>query len=103
MSTSQRPHATAKKRSHHGPRAEAPPPIVERPDGYYWIGDGDLGEFGPFESYELARVDRDGGSEEALTPTDTLQEAEREIAGSAFPEPHAGEAVEDDSPHLQEE
>lgn len=79
-----------------------PPPIVERPDGYYWIGDGDLGEFGPFETYELARSDRDGGSEEALTSSDTLEDAEREIGGAAWVPP-AGEAAADDVPDSLEE
>jgi hypothetical protein len=75
-----------------------PPPIVERPDGYSWIGDGDLGEFGPFETRELARSHRDAGSEEALTPSDTLADAEREIGGSAWPAPPVGEPLADEAP-----
>lgn len=83
----------------------AAPPIVERPDGYYWIGDGELGEFGPFETYELARANRDAGAEEALTPADTLRDVEREIGISELPGAEAGEAADSTSPppHLERE
>ncbi len=79
-------------------RAQAPAPapaIVERPDGYYWIGDGHLGEFGPFESYELARADRDAGSEQALAPTDTLQGVEQQTGVADWIDAQTGEPSED--------
>jgi hypothetical protein len=45
-------HVSPRKRSRR-PQNDAAgeavlPPIVERPDGFYWIAEGDLGEFGPF-------------------------------------------------------
>lgn len=86
-------------------RADEPlPPIVERPDGYYWVGDGTLGEFGPFESYELARADRDAGSEEALEGHDILNDAEREAGLPVLTDPSAGSLDRDGTePHLHEE
>lgn len=88
--------------------AEAPPaeptPIVERPDGYYWIGDGELGEFGPFDTYELARADRDVGTEEPLAAPATPQQAEREVGIADWIDPETGEPAEGGSPpHLQSE
>lgn len=75
--------------------AASAPPIVERPDGYYWIDDGQLGEFGPFETYELARVDRDAGSEQALAPADTLQGVEQETGVADWVDAQTGEPSED--------
>lgn len=68
-----RPPRTAR----HTASAPTAATIVERPDGYYWIADGPMGEFGPFETYELAVADRDAGSEQAIAPTTALREAER--------------------------
>ncbi|HEY9106776.1 MAG TPA: hypothetical protein VIN58_08855 [Roseateles sp.] len=78
----------------------APPqPVVERLDGYRWVGDADLPEFGALDNHGLAREERDGGSVEGLAP-DALSDAERELDFPALPE--AGRD-DDDSPHLQEE
>lgn len=74
------------------------PPIVERPDGFYWLADGDLGEFGPFETYEMARADRDAVSEEALTPAEALEEAERDLGMAGWNDAQTGEPVEGASP-----
>ncbi len=69
-----RPAAARRRR----PRPRQEERIVEHPDGYYWIADDGKQEFGPFESYELARTDRDALSEEAIAPGEALHEAERE-------------------------
>jgi hypothetical protein len=80
-----------------------PPAIVEHPDGYYWISEGGLGEFGPFETYELAQADRDAVGDEALAPGDALQQAEREIGVADWIDAETGEPAEGASPpHLQE-
>ena len=78
--------------------------IVERPDGYYWQEpDGDQ-EFGPFESYELARADRDAVGEELLGNGETLHEAERDIGINEWLDAETGEPAEGQSPpHLDEE
>ncbi|MDE2401839.1 MAG: hypothetical protein KGL90_09260 [Burkholderiales bacterium] len=80
------------------------PLIFERPDGYYWQDTDGNQEFGPFESYELAQVDRDAANEQALSPGLELQEAERDIGIADWIDPETGEPAEGGSPpHLQEE
>jgi hypothetical protein len=77
--------------------------IVERPDGYYWAGpDGDA-EFGPFDSRDAARADRDRYSEEAPSEGETVQEAEREIGLNDWIDAETGAPAEGQSPpHLEE-
>jgi hypothetical protein len=77
--------------------------LVERPDGYYWVGpDGDA-EFGPFESRDVARADRDRYSEEAPSEGETVQEAEREIGVNDWIDAETGSPAEGQSPpHLEE-
>jgi hypothetical protein len=77
--------------------------IVERPDGYYWLGpDGDA-EFGPFENRLAARTDRDRFSEEAPDEGETVQEAEREIGVNDWIDAETGAPAEGQSPpHLEE-
>jgi hypothetical protein len=87
--------------------AESPPvadeAIVERPDGYYWVGpDGDA-EFGPFEDRLAARADRDRFNEEAPSEGETVQEAELEIGIADWIDAETGEPAEGQSPpHLEE-
>ena len=86
------------------PAVEEAATIVERPDGYYWQALEPHQEFGPFETYELAREDRDAASAEALMPGATLQQAEREIGIADWIDAETGEPAEGESPpHLQEE
>ncbi len=82
----------------------APPPIVERPDGYYWQAPQGHREFGPFERYELAEADRDAVGDEALAPGESLREDEQEIGIADWIDPETGEPAEGGSPpHLQED
>ena len=77
--------------------------IVERPDGYYWLGPGGDQQFGPFASPGAARADRDRWNEEAPAEGETLQEAEREIGISEWIDAQTGEPAEGQSPpHLEE-
>ena len=86
------------------PDSEAPPPITQRPDGYYWDAPDGRQQFGPFESYELAQADRDAVGDEALAPGDTLQEAEREVGIADWIDAETGAPAEGQSPpHLQED
>ena len=81
-----------------------PPPIVERPDGYYWQAPDGHREFGPFERYELAEADRDAVGDEALAPGESLREDEHEIGIADWIDPETGEPAEGGSPpHLQED
>jgi hypothetical protein len=75
--------------------------IVSHPDGWYWLAPDGHRQFGPFETYELARADRDAGDEESPTPGETLQEAEDEIGIASWIDPETGEPAEGGSPpHL---
>ncbi|HJV61562.1 MAG TPA: hypothetical protein VJ743_11495, partial [Albitalea sp.] len=61
-------------------------------------------EFGPFESYEQACMDRDAIGDEAVAPGDTLQQTEREIGIADWIDAETGEPAEGQSPpHLQED
>lgn len=81
-----------------------PPAIVEHPDGFYWIAESGMGEFGPFETYELARTNRDAVSEEALAPEETLHQVEREMGVADWIDAETGEPAEGASPpHLPQE
>lgn len=75
-----------------------PPSILEHPDGYYWVAEGELGEFGPFETYELAQADRDATSEEAIAPGAALRQAERAIGVAEWIDPETGEPAEGSAP-----
>lgn len=81
--------------------AEAPP-IVERPDGYYWQAPDGQADIGPFARYELAVADRDGVSDE---PADeSLREAESNIGINEWIDAETGAPAEGQSPpHLEEE
>lgn len=84
--------------------SEDTPPIVSHPDGWYWIALDGHQQFGPFETYELARADRDAGEEQAPSPGQTLQEAEDEIGIATWIDPETGEPAEGRSPpHLDTE
>ncbi len=80
------------------------PTIVKRPDGYYWQSEDGHQEFGPFETYEQALVDRDADSEESLAPTSSLHESEDAIGMANWIDPETGAPAEGESPpHLAEE
>ena len=77
--------------------------VIHHPDGFYWVGpDGDQ-EFGPFDSREAARADRDRFNEEAPGVGETVQEAEGEIGIADWIDAETGEPAEGQSPpHLEE-
>jgi hypothetical protein len=84
--------------------ADALMPIVDRPDGYYWRAPDGRQEFGPFESFEAARADRDRFDEERPGPGETLQQAESELGVADWIDAETGELAEGQSPpHLEEE
>jgi hypothetical protein len=86
------------------PDAPEPPPVLQRPDGFYWQDEEGQQEFGPFESYELAEADRDAATEEAVAPGQVLRESEQEIGIADWIDAETGEPAEGQSPpHLQEE
>lgn len=98
-----RPPRGAAKVIEEGPADGAAAPIHERPDGYYWSTPDGHQEFGPFETYELARIDRDRFDEEAPHPGESLDEAEDEIGIAQWIDPETGAPAEGASPpHLDE-
>lgn len=73
--------------------------IVSHPDGWYWVAAGGHQEFGPFESAEAARADRD--RDEELGPALSLAEAEEAIGINDWIDPDTGEPAEGrHAPHL---
>lgn len=82
----------------------AAPTVVERPDGYFWIGPRGHEEFGPYETFELAEAARDAVGDEAVAPGDALLQAEKEIGLDEWVDAETGEHAEgQSSPHLPEE
>jgi len=85
------------------PAAEPFAPILERPDGFYWSAPDGRQDFGPFETIDLARTDRDRSDGRSLEPGETLQEAETEIGISDWIDPETGEPAQGQSPpHLEQ-
>ena len=72
--------------------------ILARPDGYYWLTPDGKQEFGPFETLELARANREAADEEAPEPGESLQEAEDEIGIADWIDPETGEPAQGQSP-----
>ena len=72
------------------------PPVVERPDGFYWQAPG-LTEVGPFETYELACASRDALGDEVMGRSDMLQ-AERDIGINDWIDAETGAPAEGQSP-----
>lgn len=94
-----RPPVGAAKVIEEGPAGgEVLAPIHERPDGYYWMTHDGRQEFGPFESYELARADSARFDEGAPQPAESLSEAEDEIGISDWIDRQTGEPAEGESP-----
>jgi hypothetical protein len=71
-------------------------PIFERPDGFYWLAPDGTQEFGPFETAELARADRDPDDDEqdSSLPSEALEEAERDLGIAEWIDPETGEPAE---------
>jgi hypothetical protein len=79
-------------------------PVVQRPDGYYWIAPDGKQVFGPFESAALARADRDSYDDQAPEPGESLQEAEDEIGIADWIDPETGSPAEGMShPHFEQD
>lgn len=98
--TTASPDTADPDRTGEGAEAE---PIMERPDGYYWTQPGGNVEFGPFETYELARADRDAVGDELPADGEALRQAERDIGINDWIDAETGEPAEGESPpHLED-
>lgn len=82
----------------------APSPILEHPDGYYWQTADGRQQFGPFESFEAARENRDADSDESLAPGETLHAIEDEIGMASWLDAETGAPAEGATrPHLPQD
>jgi hypothetical protein len=78
--------------------------LIEHPDGWYWVAPDGRQQFGPFNSAEDARADRDRYDEESLGAPETLHEAERDIGIADWIDPDTGEPPDGRSaPHIEGE
>ncbi len=89
-----RPRGAARVIEPAGSAAAKAAPIIERPDGFYWLAADGMQEFGPFESPALARADRDSFDEQAQMPGESLEEAERDLGIAEWIDPDTGEPAE---------
>ena len=79
-------------------------PVVEHPDGFYWVAPDGRQQFGPFATAEEARADRDLANDEAPVPGTSLREAEDEIGIADWIDPDTGELAEGrTTPHLSQD
>lgn len=77
--------------------------IIERPDGFYWLGKQGSDESGPFTTRAEAEADMlAGGDVEFDEPGESLQEAESEIGIAEWIDPDTGEPAEESVPRLEE-
>jgi len=78
------------------------PPILERPDGFYWQDKASGREYGPFPTLLEAEQDMEASGGTPLEPGETLEEAEQEIGISDYIDPDTGGPAEDGVPRLED-
>lgn len=83
---------------------EGAPPILERPDGFYWRDDDTGAEFGPFASFAEALADASASedAEISLAPGSALLEVEDEIGINDWIDPDTGAPAEGHTPHIED-
>lgn len=79
-----------------GPASDSP--VVQHPDGWYWLAPDGHRQFGPFASRAEALADRDRGAQDTPEEGETLAEAEAEIGIADWIDPETGEPAEGQSP-----
>jgi hypothetical protein len=93
--------ATTPANTPAAPEADAPP-VVQRPDGWYWLAEAGRREVGPFDNADDALADWRSGIGSMLEPGETLQEAEAELGMSGWIDPETGAPAEDNTPRTEE-
>jgi len=80
------------------------PPVIERPDGFYWQNKENGAEFGPFPTLAeaLADMESDPSSVKEIEPGESLQEAEEELGIANWIDPDTGEPAEESVPHIED-
>jgi hypothetical protein len=74
-----RRRGAARAIAEHPPEQAAGNGLVEHPDGWYWVAADGLQQFGPFETGQQARADRDRSSEQSVDDFETEREAEIDL------------------------
>lgn len=77
------------------------PPVVQRPNGWYWRAEEGRREVGPFDTADEARAHWRGSS--PIEPGETLAEAEAELNMSDWIDPATGAPAEDHVLHTGDE
>jgi hypothetical protein len=77
---------------------DATPPgegdIVQRPDGWYWLGEAGRQEFGPYDTEDEALQAMEAACDGEIEPGETLFEAEQELGIADWLDPETGEPAE---------
>lgn len=74
-----RRRGAARSIQEHAPELAGAFDLLDHPDGWYWVAANGRQQFGPFETAEMARADRDRVSEESVNEAETEREAEQEL------------------------
>lgn len=77
-------------------------PIVQRPDGWYWLADEGHREVGPFDTADDALADFRAAEPSDIEPGETLQQAEADIGIADWIDPDTGAPAEDNTPRTEE-
>jgi len=88
--------------AHNGSRVHGDGRVVERPDGYYWIGGLTRKESGPYKNLEDAIAAMPSEGEADFEPGESLEEAEDEIGIANWVDPDTGAPAEEGIPRLED-
>lgn len=80
------------------------PPVIERPDGFYWQDKENGEEYGPFATLveALADIESDPASVKDIEPGESLLEAEEELGIADWIDPDTGAPAEESIPHIED-
>ncbi len=80
------------------------PPVIERPDGFYWQAAENGEEYGPFATLveAFADMESDPSSVKEIEPGESLHEAEEELGIANWIDPDTGQPAEESVPHIED-
>jgi hypothetical protein len=76
--------------------------VIQRPDGYYWLGADGRAEVGPFASLVEAEADLNASADDSPEPGESLYEAEQELGIADWLDSETGELAEDTRTRLED-
>ena len=77
-------------------------PLIQHPDGWYWLADHGSQQFGPFATAAEALADMNAAADGDLEPGETLEEAEDELGVAGWVDPDTGELAEDSHARIED-